>query len=134
MNAISSRLFADLLGKRWLEGARGPDAYDCVGLVLEIQRRRGIPVPEYVSSEAEFHRQFGQDASFAECPRLEAAQPGCIVLLKMGANQHHLGVMVDRYRMVHTAEGSQGVCIERVLDPRWARRIVGYYLLESRFA
>jgi cell wall-associated NlpC family hydrolase len=134
MNALSPRIFTDLLGKPWQDGARGPDAYDCVGLVLEIQRRRGIDVPEYVSSEAEFHRQFHHDQLFAECPRLAGADPGCVALFKVGVNQHHLGVMVDRYRMIHTAQYPGCAIVERILGPIWERRLIGFYLVESRSA
>jgi len=29
----------------FVRGARGPDAFDCWGLVLEVRRRLGLPVP-----------------------------------------------------------------------------------------
>jgi cell wall-associated NlpC family hydrolase len=35
----------DLVGRPYRRGARGPDAFDCWGLVLEMRRRLGLPLP-----------------------------------------------------------------------------------------
>lgn len=128
---LSFSLYGDLLGKPWREDARGPDAFDCLGLAIEVQRRRGLAVPDFISSEAELHRQMAAGGFLAGCAKLEAAEPGCVVLLKMGVNQHHMGIMLDRYRMLHTAEGTKGVVVERILGPLWPRRIQGYYEVGS---
>jgi cell wall-associated NlpC family hydrolase len=57
MHTLSPRLYADLLGKPFADGGRGPDSFDCVGLAIEVQRRRGLDIPDFVSSQAELHRQ-----------------------------------------------------------------------------
>jgi len=123
---LESYLFVDLIGKPWRKCARGPDAYDCLGLVLEIQRRRGVEVPNFLSCEGELHRQLAGGGFLAGCKKLEAAEPGCVALIKMG-HEHHLGVMLDSYRMIHTTEQTRGAVIERILGPLWNRRITGYY-------
>jgi hypothetical protein len=41
----------DLVGKPYAHGARGPDAYDCWGLCVEVYRRRGIDLPDYAVRE-----------------------------------------------------------------------------------
>jgi cell wall-associated NlpC family hydrolase len=35
----------DLIGRPYRFGARGPDAFDCWGAVLEVRRRLGLPTP-----------------------------------------------------------------------------------------
>ena len=35
----------DLIGRPYAYGARGPEAFDCWGLVLELRRRLGLPLP-----------------------------------------------------------------------------------------
>jgi cell wall-associated NlpC family hydrolase len=129
--ALSFSLYGDLLGKPWREDARGPDAYDCLGLAIEVQRRRGLAVPDFISSEAELHRQMAAGGFLAGCTKLEAAEAGAVALLKTGVNRHHLGIMLDRYRILHTAEGTKGVVVERILGPLWERRVFGFYLLET---
>jgi NlpC/P60 family len=37
----------DLIGKPYVHGARGPDAFDCWGLCAEVYRRAGITLPDY---------------------------------------------------------------------------------------
>jgi len=37
----------DLIGKPYVHGARGPDAFDCWGVCVEVYRRGGIALPDY---------------------------------------------------------------------------------------
>jgi cell wall-associated NlpC family hydrolase len=127
---LSACLYSDLLGKPFEEGGRGPDTYDCVGLAIEIQRRRGISVPDFISSEAELHRQLSQGGMLEGCRKLKAAVPGCVVLVKMPEG-HHLGTMIDTWRILHTTAQTKGVVVERILGPMWVRRILGYYEVGS---
>ena len=127
---LKPEIFVDLLGKPFVEGARGPAGYDCVGLALEMARRLGKQVPDYVSSEAELHRQLAADAAaLADCPQISRPVPGCAVLLRVSPSQHHLALMVDEYRMIHTT-AKTGCVIERVNSALWQRRVIGYYSLE----
>lgn len=36
---------SELVGRPYAPGARGPAAFDCWGLVLEVRRRLGLPLP-----------------------------------------------------------------------------------------
>ena len=38
---IWAKLTAQLVGKPYRAGATGPDAYDCMGLVIRTQRKMG---------------------------------------------------------------------------------------------
>jgi cell wall-associated NlpC family hydrolase len=127
---LPTRLYADLVGKPFVEGGRGPYGYDCVGLATVIQRRRGFDVPDFLSSEAELHRQIAAGGFIADCKRMGEPEPGCVALIKMGAQEHHLGVMVSRYRMIHTTAQTKGVVIESILGPLWMRRILGFFVIE----
>jgi hypothetical protein len=129
--ALASSIFADLLGKPFAAGARGPESYDCVGLAMVIAGRLGKQVPSYVSSEAELHAQLGAGgATLADCPQIPRPVSGCAVLLRILPNQHHLAFMVDESRMIHTTEAT-GCVIERVNSPLWQRKVIGYYSLEG---
>jgi cell wall-associated NlpC family hydrolase len=127
--ALSPALFSDLIGKPFVDGGRGPANYDCVGLVIEVAKRLGKTLPDYLSSETEFHAQMAADgAALADLPRVGAATAGDIVLLRTGPAEHHVGVMVDRWRMIHAWKGI-GVLVERINSPLWLRRILGFYSL-----
>jgi hypothetical protein len=130
-HSLSSTLFADLLGKPFAADARGPASYDCVGLAIEMAKRLGKQVPNYVSSEAELHAQLGSGGcTLADCPQISRPLPGCAVLLRISPTQHHLAFMLDEYRMIHTTSAT-GCVIERVNSPLWQRKIIGYYSLEA---
>ena len=45
-------LLAGLPGAPYVRGARGPRAFDCWGLVLEVRRRLGLPAPPDFASGA----------------------------------------------------------------------------------
>lgn len=124
-------LYLGLLGAAYEKGARGPFAFDCLGLAMEVARRLGKKVPNYVSDEAELHRQLGEGAAtLADMPQIPLPVPGCIALFRVTPTQHHLGVMIDPYRMLHAFERT-GVVIERVHSPQWKRKLIGYYSLDE---
>ncbi|HSU19900.1 MAG TPA: NlpC/P60 family protein [Acidobacteriaceae bacterium] len=127
---LSPKLYADLIGKPYAEGARGPEAFDCLGLVLELQRRQGRPLPAYDSTPEEFARQH-REGVLGPCREIAAPEPGCIVLLRMLHGERHLGTMIDPYRMLHTLRDVGRACSEGLRSPVWARRVMGYYLPEA---
>jgi cell wall-associated NlpC family hydrolase len=125
--AIALAVYADLLGKPFKDGARGPDAFDCVGLALEMAKRVGKALPAYLSSEDELHAQLGPGAaSLADLPQVAKPEPGSIVLLRISPVEHHIAFMVDEFRMIHTMRGID-VSIERVFSNLWQRKVIGYY-------
>ena len=132
MTALSARLYVDLLSKPFVEGGRGPDTYDCVGLAAELQRRLGRKLPTFLSCEAELHRQLALGGVLDPCQRLERAAPGCIAFVRMSLGAHHIGTMIDPFRMLHTTAQTRRPVIEPVLGPLWSGRILGFYTMEDR--
>ncbi len=131
MNGLSARLFTDLVGKPFARDARGPDAYDCLGLVIEVTRRNGFAVPEYASTSEELARQ-QHEGLLGPCRRVERAEPGCVVLLRSThATGRHLGIMIDRWRMIHASEDAGQAVIETLQRSLWGRRVLGFYMPES---
>lgn len=126
---IPARIYADLLSKRFEPEGRGPQAYDCVGVAIEVARRLGCQLPAFLSSEAEFHAQLAAGATrFADLERIDEAEPGCIVAFAMRPDKHHIAIMIDRFRFLHAA-ADVGIVCERILSPAWQRKIVGFYRL-----
>ncbi len=119
----------DLIGKRFEWGGRGPDSFDCYGLVREIHLRHGVEIPDYKSTKA------GGEiiAMMLSATETEMWQPcpeksGAVALIKLPKSMH-VGILLPFGRMIHCWEGSNGVLIEKMSD--WNRRVIGYYEFTS---
>lgn len=121
-------LFDDLIGLPFVRDARGPDAYDCWGLVMEAYRRwHGVEVPDYRSKDA---RRETVAAAMQEAPRdgfwtpLPAPEPGSVLVLNVRSFGCHAGFALTPGRFLHVGQGRGGVGIER-LGRIW--RVLGVY-------
>ncbi len=98
---------ATLLDSEWEVGARGPDKFDCYGLVRYIQKEfYGVDLPDLmVNSDndtevsekiLELGHPLGEEIS--------DAQDGCVVTMGNDMREMHLGVYVavDGGRIVHS--------------------------------
>jgi cell wall-associated NlpC family hydrolase len=97
----------DLIGKPWRKGARGPDAFDCWGLVLVLAERCGRTVPaDWRSgdmSRAEL-RAVMDEAARQRTQRLDGPAEGAIAC---SVSACHVGYVLHG-RVIHAARG-QGV-------------------------
>lgn len=116
-------LWQHLLGLPFAEGGRGPEALDCVGLLLEMQRRLGNTIPDCASDVSLL-----ADAR-QHWTRVDAPQPGDAVLLYSHDPAWHLGVVTDispKVWMLH-AYPKAGVIRSRLDRFPWKNQIEGYY-------
>jgi probable lipoprotein NlpC len=120
MKPIPYSLWCDLLGLPWRKDARGPDAYDCVGLLLEILRRIGLSIPDWTSDQS------GMDAATPLWDPVTDPQPGDLILIRSVAPRWHIGVVSGDGYMLHSREGA-GVLRERYNSFPWQGRIEGFY-------
>jgi cell wall-associated NlpC family hydrolase len=120
MKALPYELWADLLGKPFVEDARGPDAYDCVGLLLEMQRRVGNQVPAWGSDVNNL------EPAKEHWERVSDPQPGDAILIRSLDPLWHIGVVCGGGYMIH-AHSSCGVVRERHNAFPWHKRIEGFY-------
>lgn len=127
---LQAKLYADLVGKPFLRGGRGPDAYDCWGVLQCVLRRLGH-TPTDFPSRPELLRYALQD----EWQPLEKHEirPGDGILLRSidPAYEWHVGLVLDRCWMLHAADGI-GVVTERFDSPAHVRRIAGFYRFRGR--
>lgn len=121
---VDSEVLLDLIGKPFQWGGRGPEAYDCYGLVLEVYRRKGYKLPDFQSPE-DRRRVLGlvDDAkpSFIEV----SPEPGAIVLMNLEPYGAHVGLLLPYGRLIHASELTQRVQIDPVRF--WEKRIENYY-------
>jgi cell wall-associated NlpC family hydrolase len=114
-----------LIGAPFVTGGRGPDSFDCYGLVMHLLREHhGIAIPDFKSS-ADQTVIMAKFAAGVQAWREVPPMAGAVALFRIGRHISHCGYLLDSTQMVHTWEQSGGVVIER-LDP-WRRRIAGFY-------
>ena len=111
---------ADLIGKPYQAGARGPDAFDCLGLVRHyFQARHGVDLPEYnllTSTPEDLHR-FTRATGWRRCAG--SAQDEDLLMME-GFEGRHVGVVVatsEGLGLLHaTGKGSVGHVVWQPLN------------------
>ena len=126
------------IGVPYRDKGRGPDAFDCWGLVRAILRaERGLPLPDYAdaytTADAPDSVARAVAAGLADGWR-EMAEPQAfdLLILRIAGRPWHCALMLTREQFIHcpppAPHGVQtGACIERLDAPRWARRIDGFW-------
>lgn len=88
------------LGKRYVWGAAGPDAWDCSGLVMAAYGRQGVRLPH--QTEAMLTARRVRQVPVAQL------RPGDLVWPQPG----HVALYLGQGRIVHAANPGQGVRID----------------------
>lgn len=117
------------LDKPFADNGRGPDAFDCYGLVQALYRDLGRPLPGYASTGEPSLIHALMDEALPLFARVEAPEPYAIAAF---SDRHpgfvgHFGlVLEDSARFVHIRRG-QCAAVERLAAPRWASKLRGLY-------
>lgn len=123
---------APYIGIRYADKGRDRSGIDCWGICrLVLAEVFGVALPDY----ADQYRD-GEDwpaigaavrAGLADgWQRTEQPRAGDLVILRIAARPWHCALMLDSVRFLHAAPGDS-TKIERLDNPRWARRIEGIY-------
>ena len=100
-HSLSTRTSAlsTLIGLPWIAGARGPDAYDCWGLFLAVQRQHfGRELPEIPVDALDLRAVLDAFTAHPERQRwqpVSAAEEGDAVLMRQARDPVHIGVWLD---------------------------------------
>jgi len=121
------------IGKPWVAGARGPEAFDCWGLVLYVQREhfnRELPtIPVDADNLNALARTFGRHPERKRWKEEKRPHEGDAVLLRQARYPIHVGIWldVDGGGILHCVKG-MGVVFQKerdLINGGW--RIEGYY-------
>lgn len=122
---------SSLVGTPFKDGGRGPDSFDCWGLVREVYKRCGIDLPEY--AEIACYDALRVTAEMAsESKRWNKHQPPdlpipCVATFRVSSPMvNHVGVYIGNGKFLHTREKA-GAVIESLDSPIWRHRIEGFY-------
>lgn len=117
--------YAELIGIPFKYYARGPEEYDCFGLLMMLYERfRGIKLPDYGSAEGVEKIALLMAHGLQDWTPVEAKE-GVAVMFRVNGLGAHVGYCIGDGKFIHTWEQSAGVVIER-LDT-WKPRIIGFY-------
>lgn len=97
-------MFTDLIGKPFEALGRGPDGYDCWGLVMEVSKRFGQEVPDYGIDPGDLkaiHSKYYEVE--LEYDVVNVPKEGDIVLYKRMDGGLHFGIMINSSKMIHVS-------------------------------
>lgn len=103
---------------------------DCIGLVVGVAVALGVPVEDRAGYSREPQGRALRAALDAQLLRLDEPVPGCVVLMRIGREERHVGIVAraptGALSLIH-AWAQSGEVIEHHLDDAWRRRIVQSY-------
>lgn len=107
---------SDLLGKKYSDHGRGPDTFDCYGLVIEVQRRYGNELKDF-DYQAVTDAFIGDSILNLEndehITKIDGYVDGAILLFSnMSGFKNHIGVYIGDGNVIHC--NFRGVHIERL--------------------
>ncbi len=125
--------FGNLIGRGFVDGGRSMrTGLDCWGLVMEVFKRYGIKVPDFVvgafayKAIAALAGEAMESRKWEEVYRPMDKDAPLVVLMRMHPNLiTHAGVFIGKNKIIHTTK-STGVIMSRA-DSALKSRIVGYY-------
>lgn len=119
--------FSDLIGVEFQYGGRGPEAFDCWGLVKECYWRwHGVELPDYRStSDPEKNAALMSVEGKRLWRELPDIQAGAVLLMRVKRFGAHVGFATSQTRFLQALEGL-GVIESRT--HKFERQIIGAYL------
>lgn len=125
----------DLIGKPFVDGARGPAAYDCWGICMEVFKRCGYSLPDYpISATDKESISAAIEDGKNVWKMIEQPQAPCVVIMRLGSHTliNHCGVYVGEGKIIHT-RNKVGAVIERLDTPLMRRIVKGFALPPKEF-
>lgn len=123
---------APWVGRPFADRGRGPE-FDCWGLVTAVVLERwGVELPSHAGAyvtgadRADLARVVaGVRGEWAEIPAAQAVA-GDVVLLRLGGQECHVGLVVASGWMLHTLTGRDS-CVESLSDRAWRNRVAAFF-------
>jgi len=118
--------YTKYLGIPYKENGRDLNGLDCYGLVKVIDNDNSGTLPEYAipSEESLAYQIYSDNKDLFE--QIDKPEQGCIVVFSFKPGHIHVGTCIDNNRFIHILP-KKNVCIERLDNFFWSKKIVGYY-------
>ena len=112
MRSFGRRLI--FLGKPYKNGAKGPDAFDCSGLIYYIYQKVSIVLPGM--TEGQIRSGYGVSS--------DGVQPGDLVFFRIKKDLHS-GIMINQNDFIHASK-SRGVAVGDINESYWRKSLIGF--------
>lgn len=100
------------LGKPYVAGAAGPNAFDCSGLTYYIYKYFGYTIPRASNSQG--------FSSYAPTVSKSNLQPGDLIVFKSSGSGYHMGLYIGGDQFIHSPNPGRRVSINS-LNESWYR-------------
>jgi cell wall-associated NlpC family hydrolase len=127
----------EFIGIPYKDKGRDYDGADCWGLAFLVSRdvfARTLPYlgDNYTSVLMldEVHKTFKDTSTEFTKIAEDERQPGDLIVFRITGVPVHVGIIIDKNRMVHTLPNHNSA-YERYDSVTWSKRIEGYYRWES---
>lgn len=118
----------DWVGKRYAEGGRGPQAYDCLGLFLALQHVRcGLVLPDPACTLRSALRDRVVEAQRADWRPVDGPREGDALMFRVGRYELHVGFCLDARMMIHIERDGPGSVVQSFLHQPWRQRLTGVF-------
>jgi cell wall-associated NlpC family hydrolase len=117
----------DLLGLPYKRGARGPNAYDCYGLCIEVCRRAGVILPEIETPILKDARNELFASTKDVWVKLAQPQLWCLAAFFIKRRWHAGVVLPGLNSFIHVTSGIN-VSVSQLANYKWRQRFDGFYV------
>lgn len=138
MSKIIPIWVADYIGLEFADNGRGPDKFDCWGLLRKLYADRyGIEIPDFSDRYTNTGDAQGiakiYDEHHSQWHKLGPGEEkeGDVIMLRLGTLPRHVGMVVAPGIMLHTEDGKDSV-VERYDSQVWKNRTIGIYRHRER--
>jgi len=104
-----------LVGSPYRYGGRGPNGFDCSGLVYYSYRAAGVEVPRTSAQQFRASTPIG----------IDAARPGDLLFFHYSRNVSHVAIYLGDQRFVHAPSTGGRVSVESLRQAHYRDRFVG---------
>ena len=123
----------DYVGIPFQKNGSDRNGTDCWRLIVMVYREKlGIELPDFdgiyvdgsLASLMKVSRKIRDEKQAWQ--RVDKPQPYDVILLRTGDMVYHVGLVIDRKRMLHVLEGIDST-IEEFTGLQWQQRVEGFY-------
>jgi cell wall-associated NlpC family hydrolase len=130
MTELWQTTILSLIGLPFRWGGRGPDAYDCWGLVSACLQSLDLPVPPDLmaptDTEEDTTKTIEQEIASQRWLRVNPPRPGDVAAMSSHTRIHHLGLFTP-WGVLHTSNKSRAILSSEAQLRRMGYRRMEYY-------
>ncbi|HAZ61181.1 MAG TPA: peptidase P60 [Gammaproteobacteria bacterium] len=119
--------------RRWLgtpfhhQGRCRGVGVDCAGVVIGVARTLGLSGNDVAGYGREPYRGLLMRELDSQMQRIDAPEPGAVLLLRFAVEPQHLAICTDQETLIHAYQ-TAGACVEHRYSDLWRARTLQAYV------